>query len=191
MKVAQVNSMLCMLFFPEMDFCETVLKCPQTLAYSLHSTPTPMNRAATSSMSIHTGTALIQLVVAEHHTVTSTPSLANTNHLTPPPSGLRSLNATSTPLVRSPAKPSGPPGSKTYSHDVNGGSPCGSGSGMDQTVELLQVSSEKTQSSGFYWHKNCLLPKQKNVPPGLVGRYEQVMEKFREDCRNIDEILHY
>ena len=44
---------------------------------------------------------------------------------------------------------------------------------------------------GFYWHKNYLLPKQKNAPSGLVGRYSEVLEKFRDDCQNKDGVLNH
>lgn len=134
----------------------------------------------------HTGTALIQPVVIEHHNATITTTTASLAANTATDSTLRHLKPhnASTPLVQSPVKRSSGFRSNTDMDDTI--SSCSTDSrGRDKTPS---TSSEVV--SGFYWHKNCLLPKQKNIPPGLTGRYEQVLQKFTEDCQNSNGIVN-
>jgi hypothetical protein len=135
----------------------------------------------------HTGTALVQLVVdlpgaAEcHHIQATSPASSTHNHNTQTGSRnrLHSRDATSTPLTLSPVKPARPKGRLTS----DGRDGC-----ETENADDAALLGGETRC-GFYWHRNYLLPKQKNVPPGLVSRYDEVLEKFTEDCRNIDRVL--
>jgi hypothetical protein len=148
----------------------------------------------------HTGTALVRPVLAgeprPHPQPDGFSPLASVrgSHLCRG-GGVHQLlhphNATSTPLERSPEKSAGL--SSITSHTTGssgetlhlavpgGGDP---GSGGDPGA------GGATEQSGFLWHKNCLLPKQKNVSPALLARYPEILEKFTADCRNDDGVLN-
>ena len=135
----------------------------------------------------HTGTALIQLVVdlpreTEHQLIEITSPQSSTHSYSTRRGShhrLHSHNSTSTPLTRSPVKRGQPKGK--LSSD---------GSCSWEAENRDSVSAGVESLCGFYWHRNYLLPKQKNVPPGLVGRYDEILEKFTQDCRNTDRILN-
>lgn len=62
----------------------------------------------------------------------------------------------------------------------------------ERTCEAPSEPSEGVVSSklGFYWYKNYLLPKQKNISPQLVARYDDILERFTKDCRNEENALN-
>ena len=167
----------------------------------------PPDQAAPSFLVHHTGVALIQLslpgrdtrdqqkhapnspTLSIHSRSSTSPSSSATwqGQLLHPQSGGR---ATSTPLQRSPAKTAGHTGSVDTS------------SGANSTLSNVETTSPRkkathevgdgdtaAEKTGFYWHKNTLLPKQKNVPAGLVGSYNEVLDKLTGDCRNNDRVL--
>ena len=39
---------------------------------------------------------------------------------------------------------------------------------------------------GFYWYKNFLLPKQKNIPSSVLAQHDQVLGEFVALCQNQD-----
>ncbi|CAI8008895.1 hypothetical protein GBAR_LOCUS6050 [Geodia barretti] len=156
----------------------------------------PPDQAAPSFLVHHTGTAFIQLSLpggSQQHVNSPTLSV-HSRSSTSSSSVWRGLHgqllhpqgrgATSTPLQRSPAK------------NTSQGSVDSSGE-ANSTLSDVESSPHKTtddgdgaaSKTGFYWHKNCLLPKQKNVPAGLVGRYDEVLQKLTSDCRNTDRML--
>lgn len=128
----------------------------------------------------HTGTALVQLVVevaptTEHHqhspstTPTSSIHTWKDSHHHPPPQNARNM-----PLKRSLSSLSGLNNKDSTASD--GERTCDVPSGVSKF--------------GFYWYKNYLLPKQKNIPPQLVAKYDDVLETFTKDCKNENKALN-
>ena len=162
----------------------------------------------------HKGTALIQPVVEIHTADITTEqyssdfhSLASSVHSTTK-RGSRQLllhpchNATSTPLIRSPAKPSHSTQREGSVCSDEGGTACRNSAshkrphreGTSHThvgANGDPVEPGEVSRSGFYWHRNTLLGKQKNVPLGLIGRYDEILQKFTQDCQNQDGILNH
>ena len=138
----------------------------------------------------HTGIALLQLVVevsdgdgdggggggeglgeTDNHSVWRGSQLMNP------------ANTTSTPLTLSPVRPSlGSEGSRS-SRDG------GAGRGGKITGERGDTVTRQEYRFGFYWHRNFLLPKQKNIPPGLIAKHDTVRKAFVDDCGNRDGVL--
>ena len=163
----------------------------------------------------HTGTALVQPVVELHTTPTSHHHNSTSPHHTSSADGHDHRNSgslssplaatrtdvsellclhpcggtgTSTPLVRSPAK--------TTRSEREGSGTSSDGASRSTPEEQQRHTSSSSGGGlkcvcGFYWYRNYLLPKQKNVPPGLVGRYSEVLEKFKDDCQNKDSVLNH
>lgn len=161
----------------------------------------------------HTGTALVQPVVEQLHAPPAAiPATSSSNTLlgdaqSPVRAGhhQRLLHpyptVASTPLVLSPAKSTHSVREGREGREGSVGREGREGSVGSKGAPLSDVTENGSHSNtspgnmelryGFYWHKNYLLPKQKNVPPGLVGRYSEVFETFRNDCQNKDGILNH
>lgn len=120
----------------------------------------------------HTGIALITPVLEVYHPEhQETISLASTHsQSTWKGSQLSNPLNSSTPTKHSQVRPSLGSMSSRSSH----------GDGGDVSAEF------KSSRCGFYWHRNCLLPKQKNIPPGLLAQYDSLYEKFIAECKNED-----
>lgn len=178
-----------------------LLDCPSvtpdpTGILSPHYTDPP-DQATPSFLVHHTGTALIQLAVPRSHLQPhdATPTSSSIHNRSSSSSSSttawrdsHSLHpqgaSTSTPLQRSPAKPS------RHRDTVDSSSSGGNDTLSDVETTLSEsAGGEDDNGSGFYWHRNTLLPKQKNVPAGLVGRYDEVLERLTADCRNQDRVL--
>lgn len=85
-------------------------------------------------------------------------------------------DATSTPLTQSPARPGGARSNGSISSEGDS--------------DKAEDGSSGVVRLGFFWHKNYLLPKQKNVPPSLVASYDGVLERLTKDCHNSDRVLN-
>ena len=54
------------------------------------------------------------------------------------------------------------------------------------------ISSSNIEVSlkcGFYWYRNYLLPKQKNIPSSLVAQHDNLLAEFSALCGNSDDQL--
>ena len=120
----------------------------------------------------HTGIALITPVLevcqSEHQETISLASAHSQN--TWRGSQLSNPLNSSTPTKQSQVRSSLGSVSSRSSHD----------GGRDISVEF------KASKCGFYWHRNYLLPKQKNIPPGLFAQYDSLYERFIAECKNED-----
>ena len=172
---------------------------PEPSLLSPHFTD-PSDQTSASFFVHHTGTALIQVVVeGAQPSDTASQSPSGHNGSMWPLSGHKhSHNSTSTPLQRSPAAKLKRPTSEEEEEEEeeegtvassNTASVAAPGDG-DLTVQLAVSSSDREAKSGFYWHRNPLLPKQKNIAQGLVERqYSEVLHQLTRDCQNHDQVV--
>ena len=63
------------------------------------------------------------------------------------------------------------------------GSPNESGRAGDHPLTFSDMKC------GFYWYKNFLLPKQKNVPVGVLAKHDALLAEFVALCGNKEEQL--
>lgn len=119
----------------------------------------------------HTGTALLQLVAQVPPTYDSDTRSLTSRHSSRKGRHMSNPRSTSSPSHSSPAR-----------FSIRSTSSKSSQTDGPNTEEAVR-------QCGFYWHRNCLLPKQKNIPPGLLAQYDSLYEKFVDCCRNRDEQL--
>ena len=166
---------------------------PEPSLLSPHFTD-PSDQTSASFFVHHTGTALIQVVVggAQPSDAASQSPSGHNGSMWPLSGHKHSYNSTSTPLQRSPAAKLQRPtseeeeGTVTSSNTASVAAP----EDGDLTVQLAVSSSDREPKSGFYWHRNPLLPKQKNIAQGLVERqYSEVLHQLTRDCQNHDQVV--
>ena len=50
----------------------------------------------------------------------------------------------------------------------------------------LKKKVERTMRCGFYWHRNYLLPKQKNIASNLLSQHDWVLSELTKLCSGED-----
>ena len=53
----------------------------------------------------------------------------------------------------------------------------------------LRPKVEQSMRCGFYWHRNYLLPKQKNIASNLLSQHDRVLSELTRLCSGEDERL--
>ena len=149
----------------------------------------PSEQNSASFFIHHTGTALIQPVVQHsqaHSTTTRATGHSSWHRSQHNNNSSRLLYPTSTPLTRSPSKQSH---TNTREEDTQLSTDAARATECEGETQGGAAASDGERGTGFYWHRNCLLPKQKNVPQGLLAQYDSVLERLTRNCQNHDQIL--
>ena len=53
----------------------------------------------------------------------------------------------------------------------------------------LKTNVEQSMRCGFYWHRNYLLPKQKNIASNLLSQHDRVLSELTKLCSGEDNRL--
>lgn len=128
----------------------------------------------------HSGCALVQPVceeTEEQRSGTRTPDDDPAKMALHSSNPLKSSTPLGSPSKKSPGKKS--PGKKSPGKK----SPDSSGSSCSRVITEVDLKC------GFYWYRNFLLPKQKNVPSSILEQYDSVLSNLKKLCDNHDREL--
>jgi len=143
----------------------------------------------------HSGCALVQPVceeTEEQRSGTRTPDDDPAKIALHSSNPLKSSTPLGSPSKKSPGKKS--PGKKSPGKKSPGKKLPGKKSPSKKSPDSSGSSSfraitEVDLKCGFYWYRNFLLPKQKNVPSSMLEQYDSVLSSLKKLCDNHDREL--
>jgi len=100
---------------------------------------------------------------------------------------LKSSTPLGSPSKKSPSKKS--PGKKSPGKKSPGKKSPGKKSPDSSSSSCSRAITEVDLKCGFYWYRNFLLPKQKNVPSSMLEQYDSVLSSLKKLCDNHDREL--